>query len=127
MSEPQVVALAKQYRDAYNNFEADEPKTLELFADDVVYHECRFPTFQGKEALKAYLQRLGNSVRTRKLSWEFTNIIIQADQVAVEWIVRSGINSGLELPGAAFFKARDGKICYYSEYFNTSILEQLAE
>jgi ketosteroid isomerase-like protein len=127
MTEPQAVVLAKKFRDAYNDFEVDRPETLELFTDDIVYHECRFATFQGKEALKGYLQQLDESVRNRQLSWEFTKVIFQGDQVAVEWMVRSGVNLEFELPGAAFFKERDGKICYYSEYFNTAILEQLAE
>jgi len=68
MTEPQAVALAKKFRDAYNDFEVDQPETLELFTDDVIYHECRFPTFRGKEALKGYLRQTAESVRTRQLS-----------------------------------------------------------
>jgi len=30
MTEPQAVALAKKFRDAYNDFEVDQPETLEL-------------------------------------------------------------------------------------------------
>jgi len=130
MTEPQAVALAKKFRDAYNDFEADQPETLEFFTDDVVYSESRFPAFRGKEELKGYLQQLGESVRTGQLSWEYTNVVVQGDQAAVEWMVRSGIDFGgkkLEFAGASFFKVRDGKISYYCEYFDTAILQQLAE
>jgi len=57
-------------------------------------------------------------------------VVAQGDQAAVEWMVRSGVELGgkkLELPGVAFLKVRDGKISYYAEYFDTAILQQLAE
>lgn len=130
MTESQAVTLAKEFRDAYNDFELDQPHALELFTDDVFYYEVRSAAFQGKEALKEYLIQLAREIQTLNLSWEFTNVITQSDQVAVEWIVRSGIEFAgkrLELPGVSFFKVRDGKICYYSEYFDTAILEKLAE
>ena len=63
MSEPTAAELAEKLRDAYNNFEADAPQTLELFTDDVVYRDPRFPAFEGKEALKTYLNQVAGETR----------------------------------------------------------------
>ena len=130
MSEPQAITLAERFRVAVNSFEADQPETLESFTDDIVYRESRFPAFRGKEALKGYLRGLMREHQALQVSWEYTNVVAQGDQVALEWMVRSEVDFGgkkLEVSGAAFFKVRDGKICYYCEYFDTAILQQLAE
>ncbi|NQU07724.1 MAG: nuclear transport factor 2 family protein [Candidatus Abyssubacteria bacterium] len=130
MTESQATTLAERFRAAVNRFEADQPETLEFFTDDIVYSEPRFPAFRGKEALKGYLQQLMGKHKALQASWEYTNVVVQGDQAAVEWMVRSGVDFGgkkLEIPGASFFKVRDGKICYYCEYYDTAILQQLAE
>ncbi|RJP25158.1 MAG: nuclear transport factor 2 family protein [Candidatus Abyssobacteria bacterium SURF_5] len=128
--EPTAAALAEKLRDAYNNFAADEPETLDLFSQDVVYTDPRFPPFEGKEALRNYLQQLAGENRALQVAWEFTNLISEGEHAAVEWKVRSGVDFGgkpLEFSGAAFFRARAGKICYYRGYWDTSILQRLME
>lgn len=130
MPEPLAVELAKKLRDAYNDFRADQPETLELFTDDVVYRDPRFPAFEGKQALKGYLEQVAGENRALQVKWDYTNIISEGDQAAVEWMVRSGLDFGgapLQIPGAAFFKVREGKICYYCGYWDTAILQQLGE
>jgi ketosteroid isomerase-like protein len=130
MTESQAIALAERYRVAVNSFEADRPETLEIFTDDIVYHESRFPAFRGKEALKGYLQQLMEAHRALQVSWEYTSVVAQGGHAAVEWTVKNAGDSGgkkFDISGAAFFKVRDGKICYYREYFDTAILKQMAE
>jgi ketosteroid isomerase-like protein len=128
MSEPLAVELAKKLRDAYNNFEADQPQTLDLFTDDIVYWDPRFPAFEGKEALKGYLQQVAGENQAMQVTWEYTNILSEGDQAAVEWMVKTDMELGagkFEFPGAAFFRVRDGKICNYCGYWDTAILQQL--
>jgi ketosteroid isomerase-like protein len=130
MTESQAVALAEKFRDAVNRFEADRPETLELFTDDIFYRESRFPAFRGGEAVKGYLQGLMRAHKALKSVWEYTNVVAHGDQAAVEWIVRNTIDPDgkkQEVVGATFFKVRDGKICYYNEYYDTAVLQQLAE
>jgi len=130
MSESTAVALAKKLRDAYNSFEADQPGTLDLFTDDIMYRDPRFPAFRGKESLTGYLQQVAGENRALNVVWEYTNIISEGDQAAVEWMVRTGMDVGgakFEFPGAAFFRVRDGKICYYCGYWDTGILQRLSE
>ena len=129
MSEPTAAELAEKLRDAYNNFEADAPQTLELFTDDVVYRDPRFPAFEGKEALKTYLTQVAGENQAMQVDWQYTNTVADADQAAVEWLVKTGLElegKRFEFPGAAFVKARDGKICYYCGYWDTGILSKLA-
>lgn len=129
MSDPLAVELAKKLRDAYNKFEADQPETFDLFTDDIWYRDPRFPAFEGKEALKGYLQQVAGENQAMQVEWEYTNIISEGDGVAVEWMVRTGLNLGdkrFEFPGAAFIRVRDGKICYYCGYWDTGILRQLS-
>ncbi|GAB4340882.1 MAG: hypothetical protein Kow0099_17100 [Candidatus Abyssubacteria bacterium] len=129
MKESLAMTLAKKLRDAYNNFEADRPETLELFTDDIVYRDPRFPAYRSKEALKGYLTQLAGENKALQVTWEYTNIVSADDQAAVEWVVRSGLDFGgkiFEFPGSAFFKVRDGRICYYCGYWDTAVLQQLA-
>ncbi len=129
MSEPSAAELAKKLRDAYNNFEADQPQTLDLFTDDVVYRDPRFPAYEGKEALKSYLKQVAGENQAMQVEWEYTSIVSEGDQVAVEWLVKTAMElegERFSFPGAAFLKARDGKICYYCGYWDTGILQKLA-
>ena len=130
MAEISAVALAERLRDAYNAFEADHPQTLDLFTDDIVYRDPRFPAFEGKESLKGYLQQLAGENRAMQVTWEYTTTISEGDRAAVEWVVRTGMQIGdrrFEFPGAAFFRVRGGKICYYCGYWDTGILGHLSE
>ncbi|RJP64086.1 MAG: nuclear transport factor 2 family protein [Candidatus Abyssobacteria bacterium SURF_17] len=129
MPEPLVVQLAKQLRDAYNSYLADQPQTLGLFTDDVVYRDPRFPAFRGKEALKGYLKQLAGENQALQVKWEFVTIIAEGQQAAVEWVVKTALDVGgkrFEFPGAAFFKMREGKISSYCGYWDTGILQQLS-
>ena len=129
MSQPSAAELAEKLRAAYNAFEADAPQTLELFTDDVSYTDPRFPAFEGKEALKGYLQQVAGENRAMQVEWEYTNSVSEGDQAAVEWMVRTAMElegKRFEFPGSAFVKARDGKICYYQGYWDTGILSKLA-
>ncbi len=129
MSELTAAELAKKLRDAYNNFAADQPQTLDLFTDDIVYKDPRFPAFEGKEALKGYLQQVAGENQALQVEWEYTNIVSEGDQAAVEWLVKTGMEMGgerFQFPGSAFIKARGGKICYYCGYWDTGILQQLS-
>jgi len=129
MSDPLAVEMAKKLRDAYNNFEADKPQTLDLFTDDIWYRDPRFPAFEGKESLKGYLQQVAGENQAMQVEWKYTTIISEGDGAAVEWMVRTGLSLGdkrFEFPGAAFLRVRDGKICYYCGYWDTGILQQLS-
>lgn len=128
MSESQAADLAKKLRDAYNSFAADNPETLDLFTDDIVYRDPRFPAFEGKEALKGYLEQLAGENQAMQVDWEYTNIVSEGDQAAVEWLVKTPMEFGgkkFEFTGAAFIKVRDGKISRYTGYWDTGILQQL--
>jgi ketosteroid isomerase-like protein len=128
MSESIAAELAEKLRAAYNNFEADAPSTLELFTDDVVYRDPRFPAYVGKEALKGYLQQVAGENQAMQVDWVYTNVVAEGDQAAVEWMVKTGMElegERFEFPGAAFVKARDGKICYYCGYWDTGVLQKL--
>jgi len=129
MSEPTAAELARMLRDAYNSFKADAPETLELFTDDVVYCDPRFPAFEGKEALKGYLTQVAGENQAMQVEWEYTNTVAEGDQAAVEWLVKTAMElegKQFQIPGAAFVKARDGKICCYRGYWDTGILSKLA-
>ena len=129
MSKSLAVELAEKLRDAYNNFEADKPQTLDLFTDDVYYRDPRFPAFEGKDALKGYLQQVAGENQAMQVEWEYTNIVSEGDQAAVEWLVKTGMElegKRFQFPGSAFVKARAGKICYYCGYWDTGILQKLA-
>ncbi len=98
---------------------------LNLFDDNIVMDEQMFGHVEG-------INHLRQSVETLRAQPGFRNIpreiVVDGDKAMVVWQISAPMPNGksLEVDGANFYKIRDGKIVYFSNYHDTKPFAVLA-
>lgn len=118
--------LIRRYYDTFN--QRDWEGMLALLADDVVHDLNEGPRETGRDAFRAFLQRMD-----RSYDEQLRDIVVMASadgtRAAAEYVVHGTYKAGDEglpeargqayvLPGGAFFEVRDGRIARVSNYYN---------
>lgn len=121
-----AAAVIRSYYDAFNR--GDVEGFLDLLTDDVIHDVNQGERRIGKEAFRAFLERMN-----RSYSEKLTDIVIleSADgkRGAAEFTVNGrylATDEGLPeargqeyvLPAGAFFEIRDGKVARITNYYN---------
>ncbi len=121
-------SLIRHYYDTFNS--GDREALLALLSDDVVHEINEGGTETGKEAFRAFLQRMDHCYRE-----QVEDLVVFSsdtpDRAAAEFFIRGEyLNTDEGLPEAkgqtyhlrvgAFFEIRDGKISRVSNYYNLS-------
>ena len=120
-------SLIENYYAAFNA--GDREALLELLADDVVHEVNEGPAETGKEAFRAFLQRMDRSYR--ETVEELVIFTGMENRAAAEFYIRGeylATDEGLpeatgqtyRLRVGAFFEIRDAKIARVSNYYNLS-------
>ena len=118
--------LVLSYYDAMNRH--DPAGVLALLAEDVVHELNQGPREVGKAAFSAFLERVEGCYRER-----LTDIVVLASpdglRAAAEYMVHGEYiaddigmpparGQRYQMPGAAFFELRDGRIRRVSDHYN---------
>lgn len=118
--------LVERYYAAFNA--GDMETFLSLLTDDVVHDINQGPREVGKEAFRAFMQRMNSCYRE-----ELVDLTIMTNEegtrAAAEFVVLGtylASDEGLpeahgqtyRLPAGAFFELRDGKVARISNYYN---------
>lgn len=92
---------------------------LDLFADDVVVDEQLLGHIEGKAALAQGIEGLRSNPDFRNFPKE---IVVEGDRAMATWNIQSPMPDGskLDLLGANFYKIKNGKIVYFSNYHDTA-------
>ena len=121
-----VTDLVHAYYDAFNR--GDRDAMLAMLTDDVVHDLNQGAREIGREAFRAFLQRMDRSYVER-----LADIVVMVDaagtRAAAEYVVHGTYvvdDEGLPaatgqtyvLPGGAFFEIRDGRIARVTNYYN---------
>ncbi len=121
-----AVDTIRAYYDAFNR--GDVEGFLALLADDVVHDINQGERQVGKEAFRAFLERMNRSYRER-----LADIVVlegaDGSRGAAEFVVHGeylASDEGLPeargqkyvLPAGAFFEIRDGKVARITNYYN---------
>lgn len=121
-------SLIRRYYDTFNS--GDRDALLALLSDDVVHEINEGSTETGKEAFRAFLQRMDRCYRE-----QVEDLVVFSsdtpDRAAAEFFIRGEyLRTDEGLPEAhgqtyhlrvgAFFEIRDGKITRVSNYYNLS-------
>lgn len=121
-----TTALIHRYYEAFN--QRDREAMLALLADDVAHDLNQGPRETGREAFRAFLQRMD-----RSYDEQLRDIVVMASadgtRAAAEYVVHGTYkvaDEGLPeargqqyvLPGGAFFEVREGRIARVSNYYN---------
>ena len=120
--------LVHAYYDAFNRGNRDA--MLAMLTDDVVHDLNQGAREVGREAFRAFMQRMDRSYVER-----LADIVVMVDaagtRAAAEYVVHGTYvvdDEGLPaatgqtyvLPGGAFFEIRDGRIARVTNYYNLS-------
>ena len=118
--------VIQSYYDAFNR--GDVAALLDLLSDDVVHDINQGEREIGKDAFRAFLNRMNRSYREK-----LTDIVIFEGQDgtrgAAEFVVNGqylATDEGMPeatgqhyvLPAGAFFEVRDGKVARVTNYYN---------
>ncbi|WP_133500898.1 ketosteroid isomerase-related protein [Cognatilysobacter terrigena] len=121
-----TVDLIHAYYDAFNR--GDREAMLAMLTDDVVHHLNQGAREVGRDAFRAFMQRMDRSYSER-----LTDIVVLANadgtRAGAEYVVHGTYKADDEglpkatgqtyvLPGGAFFDIRDGRIARVTNYYN---------
>lgn len=121
-----TTGLIHRYYEAFN--QRDREAMLALLADNVAHDLNQGPRETGREAFRAFLQRMD-----RSYDEQLRDIVVMASadgtRAAAEYVVHGTYkvaDEGLPeargqqyvLPGGAFFEVRGGRIARVSNYYN---------
>ncbi|MCG6116728.1 MAG: nuclear transport factor 2 family protein [Aquimonas sp.] len=126
MNTHDTLELIRRYYEAFNR--GDRETMLALLAEDVVHDLNQGGREQGREAFRAFMQRMDRCYRER-----LEDVVLMAspdgERAAAEYVVHGEYladDEGLPpargqryvLPGGAFFEVRNGHIRRVSNYYN---------
>jgi steroid delta-isomerase-like uncharacterized protein len=121
-----VRSVIQSYYDLFNS--GDVPAFLDLLTDDVVHDINQGEREIGKDAFRAFLERMNRSYREK-----LTDIVIfesrDGMRAAAEFVVNGqyvATDEGMPeargqtyvLPAGAFFELRNGKVARVTNYYN---------
>ena len=95
----------------------DQPRILDAFTDDAVYHNMPMPPAAGKDAIKALLGLI--LAPAKSVKFEIKKIVAEGDIVLTERVdtfLMGDKTVALDVMGT--FELRDGKIAAWRDYFD---------
>lgn len=97
--------------------ERDYTKTVALFAEDALFVDPIFGTFEGRDAIGAFMAKM--NVEMGKLDAEFDLVELSGggDTAWAQWRVTT--NNKPPREGVGVYKVSDGQITYYRDYMNS--------
>jgi limonene-1,2-epoxide hydrolase len=108
-------ALVRKFCDAWSRLDLDELMTY--FSDDAVYHNMPGPPVQGRDAVRATIDRFLRGWSAT--SWEVLNLAGAGSVVFAERVDRSdGGGRHVDLPVVGVFEVEGGKIRAWRDYFD---------
>ncbi len=107
--------LVRDFCEAWARLDLDE--LLSYFAEDAVYHNMPGQPVQGRDAIRASIERFTASWQSTE--WEILNLAVDGGTVLAERVDRTRTASGsVDLPVAGVFEVRDGLIHAWRDYFD---------
>jgi ketosteroid isomerase-like protein len=91
----------------------DYTRLVDLFADDATLVDPIYGQFDGKEAIRGYMQKMVDVMGDIKMHFEIVEIAGGDETAWAQWesVTDAGRNAGCTL-----YKVRDGKLTYYKDY-----------
>lgn len=95
---------------------------LSLFDENVIMDEQLLGHIEGKEILAKSIDGLRDNKDFRNFPLE---MIVEENKAVVLWNIKSPKPDGslLDVKGANFFKIKNGKIVYFSNFHDTSVFK----
>ena len=91
----------------------DYTALVPLFTDDAVLVDPFFGTFEGREAIAGFMQRMVTEMAARETRFTVEEIGGGGEVAWAQWIARTPDG---DVAGCGLYRVRDGRIAYYRDY-----------
>ena len=95
--------------------EGDYTKLVDLFTDDAVAEDGNVGRFEGKEAIRGFMQQMADTLPQQGIRFEVLEIAGDDETAWARWEAVFG--DGRRVEGVGIYRVRDGKLSYYRDYF----------
>jgi limonene-1,2-epoxide hydrolase len=105
--------------------ERDYEGVINMLTDDIEYHNMPMPILNGKEAVRSFLDALGDP---DEINWQLHHIAVNGSVVLTERTDNFSYGDKLiSLPVMGTFEVKGGKIAKWRDYFDLAqFTEQMA-
>jgi limonene-1,2-epoxide hydrolase len=105
--------------------ERDYEQVIAMLTDDIEYHNIPMPILNGKDAVRSFLDALGDP---DEINWQLHHIAVHGSVVLTERTDNFSYGDKLiSLPVMGTFEVRGGKIAKWRDYFDLAqFTEQMA-
>ena len=93
----------------------DYTRTVPLFAEDAVLVDPVFGTFEGREAIGAFMAKMVAEMGERRVRFRALEIAGGGDTAWCQWVAE--MPEG-ERHGCGLYRVVDGQLTYYRDYMN---------
>ena len=93
----------------------DYTEVVNLFSEDAVLVDPFFGTFEGKEAIGEFMEKMNEEMTSRKTSFVVREIDGDGDVAWAQWTAKTP--SG-DIEGCGLYRVRNGMMTYYKDYMN---------
>ena len=115
MNEPAngAIAVIEEFWRRQNG--GDYTLTADLFSEDAVLVDPYFGTFEGREAIRAFMAQMVKEMGNRQTRFEVQEIAGAGDVAWAQWVAHTPDGP---VNGCGLYRVRDGEMTYYKDYMN---------
>lgn len=99
----------------------DYTAVVELFAEDALFEDPVYGTFKGREAIRGFMQKMNEEMKSRKIHFEVGEIAGSGDVVWAQWVAKTPDG---DIEGCGLYRVKEGLLTYYKDYMNAPQQEE---
>jgi ketosteroid isomerase-like protein len=93
----------------------DYRELVELFADDAVLVDPVYGTFEGREAIRGFMERVTADMADRAVTFRLVELAGDEETAWAQW--QATTPAGV-FDGVGVYRVRDGRLTYYRDYMD---------
>ena len=95
--------------------DGDYTRVVDLFADDAVLVDPIYGTFEGKDQIAGFMEKMNHETAKAGVSFRLEELAGDTEVVWAQWIA---VSARGEQSGVGVYRVSDGLITYYRDYMN---------
>ena len=95
--------------------EGDYTAMVELFAEDALLEDPVYGTFEGREAIRGFMEKMNVVMKERGIDFIAEQIDGGGEVAWAQWVARTPAGN---IDGCGLYRVREGKLTYYKDYMN---------
>jgi steroid delta-isomerase len=97
--------------------QGDYTALVALFAEDAVVIDPVYGTFEGREAIRGFMEKMNEEMKSRNIDFVTTEIDGGGDVAWAQWTARTPDG---DIAGCGLYRVRKGQLVYYKDYMNAA-------